>query len=122
MFDPDKGIRSWLYKIATNTVYDWLRKIRKDRDLFIIDDPNNPFETIDEKTSYTYQGKAAMKDLQDALEEIKPIYKSVLLLFYEEGLGYEEIAKALSLPPNTVKTYMRRAKLALYKEFEKTNG
>ncbi len=120
--DPDKGVRSWLYRIATNTVYDWFRKARKNQELFIVDDTDSPFETIDEETSYTYQARATIKDLQDALERIRPVYKSVLLLFYEEGLRYEEIAEALFLPLNTVKTYMRRAKVALYKEFEEING
>lgn len=121
-FNPARGVKSWLYKIAVNTAYDWLRKNGKSRECFIIDDADSPFETIDKNSSYTYQDKAVIKDLQDALERIQPVYKTVLLLFYEEGLRYEEIADALSLPLNTVKTDIRRAKSALLREFQKNNG
>ncbi|MBU6415078.1 RNA polymerase sigma factor [Patescibacteria group bacterium] len=120
--DPTKGMKSWIYKIATNTAYDWFRKNKRNRELFIIDNAGSPFETIDEHSSYTYQERATTKDLQDALERIKPVYKSILLLFYEEGLKYGEIAEILSLPLNTVKTHIRRAKSALVKEFQKNNG
>lgn len=119
--DVDKNFRAWVYKIATNTVYDWLRKKQKRQELFIIDDPNIQFETIDTQTPYQDMQKVERaKDVETALEKVRPVYRAVLLLFYWQGFGYTEIAHVLSLPLNTVKTYLYRAKHALKQELAQT--
>lgn len=111
--DPHQSIKAFIYKIATNTIYDLFRSRRQDRELFIIDNPETPFETISEETSYTTIEAAV--DIATALEKISPMYRSILLLFYKEDFSYEEIAGFLDLPLNTVKTRIRRAKEALRK-------
>ena len=109
--DPNLNFKAWLFKIASNTLIDWWRKRGEERELFLIDDKDSNFETIDEDFSYLKIETA--KDIADALEKIKPEYKVVLLLFYWQGFSYEEIASILSLPLGTVKTNLRRAKLAI---------
>lgn len=109
--DPEKSFRAWLYKIATNVTYDWFRKKGAHPELFIIDDPLAGFETIDEESTYLKIEKA--QDLLKALAGIKPIYRTVLDLFYHQGLSYEEVAQSLAIPLNTVKTHLFRAKRAL---------
>ncbi len=115
--DSEKNFRAWVYKIATNTVYDWLRKKQKRQELFIIDDPDVQFETVDVETPYQdMQRVERAKDVETALQKVRPVYRAVLLLFYWQGFGYTEIAHVLSLPLNTVKTYLYRAKHALKDE------
>lgn len=109
----DKNFKSWLYKIATNTVYDWFRKKKREAEL-LISDQEEYFETLEQEDAY--YNLETNRELETALNELKPIYKSVLLLFYKESLPYQEIAQALNLPLNTVKTYLYRAKQALKKE------
>ncbi len=115
--DSEKNFRAWVYKIATNTVNDWLRKKQKRQELFIIDDPDVQFETIDVHTPYQdMQRVERAQDVEPALQKVRPVYRAVLLLFYWQGFGYTEIAHVLSLPLNTVKTYLYRAKHALKDE------
>lgn len=109
--DPDKSFRSWLYRVATNTAYDLFRKRKGWRESFIIDDLERPYETPDSSSSYDTMETA--KDVEQALTRLKPTYRTVLLLFYKEGLSYEEIAGTVNLPINTVKTNIRRGKQAL---------
>jgi len=109
--DLQKSFKAWLYKIATNVVYDWLRKKQGKIELFTIDDGIHDFETIESDSSYINIESA--KDLEAALEKIKPVYKNVLLLFYHDDLSYQEIADALNLPINTVKVCLYRAKKSL---------
>lgn len=106
--NPDLNFKAWLYKIATNATIDWFRKNGKKSELFLLDDKESRFETIDEQFSYLRIETA--KEVADALNAIKPKYRTVLLLFYWQGFSYEEMASMLSLPLNTVKTYLRRAK------------
>lgn len=115
-FDSEYKFKTWIYTVATNTVYDWLRKAKKSKEMFIIDDPNNGFETIDENDSYNILENKELVD--NALKNIKPVYQSVIVLFYRDGLIYEEIAEVLKVPLNTVKTYLSRAKKALREELD----
>jgi RNA polymerase sigma-70 factor (ECF subfamily) len=124
--ESEKNFRAWLYKIATNTVYDfWRKKMGKveisfdklETFAFTNNEQNHGLET-----NYAYLPSVNMdsaREVEMALANIKPIYKAVLLLFYKEDLSYKEIAKILEKPINTVKTYIRRAKKALKDELEK---
>lgn len=49
------------------------------------------------------------------LESIQEIYKQLLLLKYELGLSYKEIALLLGMKEETIRTYLFRAR----KEFQK---
>ncbi|KKU13306.1 MAG: RNA polymerase, sigma-24 subunit, ECF subfamily [Candidatus Magasanikbacteria bacterium GW2011_GWC2_45_8] len=110
-FDQSKNFKTWAYTIATNTVYDYLRRKHRSRELFIIDDPESAFETIDEDTAY--------KEIEDkevvekALGSLKPLHQTILMMYYKDELTYEEIASHLRIPLNTVKTHLYRAKRAL---------
>lgn len=119
--DTERNFKSWLYKIATNTVYDWLRQKKRTPKIEPLDESELRFETIEAGGTYYYTGSTNDNDIEASLQKIKPIYKTVLLLLYREGLTYQEIADSLNLPINTVKTYLRRAKQDLKKALEK-NG
>ena len=110
-FDQNKNFKTWLYTIATNTTYDWLRRKKTRRELFVIDDPESNFETIDEFDAYKEVEDKEV--VEQALQCIKPLYKSILLMYYKDELTYEEIAHHLRIPLNTVKTHLFRAKRAL---------
>jgi len=116
--DPDKNFRAWLFKIATNCVYDWLRKKRRNKEILLLDDPQSSFETINEKDPYLNIENCC--DLAAAVAKIKPAYQSPVLLYYYQDFSYREIAKILSLPLNTVKIYLYRAKKELRRELTKT--
>ncbi len=112
--DEEKKIRPLIYKIAQNATYDWLRKKKKRKELFIIDNDKNPFETIDPLLPYyTIEKQEKRKEIQGMLAELKPAYRNVLTLFYQEEFSYQEIARVLNLSINTIKTHIRRAKEAL---------
>jgi len=49
---------------------------------------------------------------------LKPIYREVVILRYQEGLAYEEIAEVTGLPLGTVKTHLFRARKAMVAHLE----
>ncbi len=57
--------------------------------------------------------------LHAALDTLGPAYRMVITLRYVEDMSYEEIALALELPLNTVRTQLRRAKQQLKARMEK---
>jgi RNA polymerase sigma-70 factor (ECF subfamily) len=119
--DPRGNFKNWLYRIATNLAYDYFR--RKKRENLVSIDDENLSETIEAELSYTSLGQEiAVIDLENALIGINPHYKNILLLYYKEGFRYEEIAKILNSPLNTVKTHLRRARQELAKLLKNTYG
>ena len=103
--DPEKNIKTWIFTIATNTVYDFLRK-KKRKNEISLDEEN---ETISSVEAY-YPQEGLLSDVDKALGKINPEYKKALLLFYQQGFEYKEIADILLLPINTVKTHIARGK------------
>ncbi len=51
--------------------------------------------------------------VQRQVDRLPPVDQTVIVLRYVEGLSYEQIAEAMKLPLNTVRTRLRRAKLKL---------
>ncbi|CEH33449.1 sigma-70 family RNA polymerase sigma factor [Romboutsia lituseburensis] len=52
-------------------------------------------------------------DINNAIYSLKYEYKTVLILKYFDNLTIDEIATIMGVPSNTVKTYLRRAKIAM---------
>ncbi len=114
LIDPTRNFKTWLYKVATNTTYDWFDKNKRRRDIPLPTDDES--ETIGPQLPYYRVDKATSIDLELALAKIKPQYRSVIFLYYQQGFTYEEIAEIMKIPLGTVKTLLYRAKQALAKE------
>jgi RNA polymerase sigma-70 factor, ECF subfamily len=110
--DSSKSVKSWIYTIATNTAYDFLRK-RKRESTTELDDE---FETNTQHPAYysmSIEENIETKDVSAAIDRLDSLYRGPILLYYKDGFSYEEIAKMLSIPINTLKTRLSRAKKQL---------
>ncbi len=120
-FNEEYAFSTWLYKIATNSSIDYIRK--KKLNTFSIDKPiameesDYSFELPDT----TYQPdkniiqKQQSKLIEDAIEKLPEKYKRVIILRHSEERDYAEIAKMLKLPIGTVKAHIFRARELLNK-------
>jgi RNA polymerase sigma-70 factor (ECF subfamily) len=54
-----------------------------------------------------------LREIEAAVRELRPDYRTVFVLFHEQGLPYEDIAAALDRPVGTVKTWLHRARLEI---------
>jgi RNA polymerase sigma-70 factor (ECF subfamily) len=52
-----------------------------------------------------------VREIQDAIAELRIEYRSVFVMCHERGLPYEDIALAMEKPVGTVKTWLHRARL-----------
>jgi len=55
----------------------------------------------------------SLQALAEAVAHLPPAYRAIIALRYDAELSYQEIAEALNLPVNTVRTHLRRAKANL---------
>ena len=51
--------------------------------------------------------------LGTAIEQLPPLYRTLIALYHQQELSYEEIAQITSLPDGTVKNYLFRARKQL---------
>lgn len=120
--------KSWLYKIAVNYCREEVRKRKGSRAL--------PFDMIwnrDEEDSPAWESSAHSGDnperqleqreltdvLQEALLELNSDQREVVIMKEYEGLKFREIAEALNISENTVKSRMYYGLDALRKILER---
>ncbi|MDE2399670.1 MAG: RNA polymerase sigma factor [Patescibacteria group bacterium] len=106
--DPEKNIKTWIFTIATNTTYDFIRSKKRKRETSL-DEKTERNETIPNLEAY-YPREGLVSDVERALEQINPKYGEALILFYQQGFEYKEIAEILNIPINTIKTHISRGK------------
>ena len=112
-FDVTKKFKTWLYKIAINTAYSFLRKPQPEdleNYIGILESDDSPEEYVDRQLQ--------KERLEAALNCLEPRYKLVLDLYYKKDMSYEEIGTVLNVGLNTVKTRIYRAKQQLMVSFK----
>jgi len=118
-FDPTRKFSSWLFKIAHNSALDALR--RQGIETFSLDapigdsdePPELPADPAAENPLRRLVARDAGRALEAAIGELRPQYREILLLRFQEGLAYEEISEVLSIPLGTVKIHIFRARAEL---------
>lgn len=101
----ESSFKFWISKILINTAISTLNK-------------NSKINYVDIDTEIQEDIKIIIEervDIHNALELLKPEYKTVIILKYFEDMTIESISEVLDLPQNTVKTYIRRAKACIKK-------
>ena len=118
-----ESFKAWVYRIAHNSAIDYLRK-RKNVPLSVFEDEegenffeNNITDTKELPDEYAIRVEDK-KILDEAIKEISPKYREILILHYHEGLTFDEIGKIVNSPLNTVKSSHRRAVFSLRKILE----
>jgi RNA polymerase sigma-70 factor, ECF subfamily len=126
-FDERRAFRPWLYAIATNLVRNTYRA-RSYRDALSLDRPGGGEGGDEDAPSLVSRlagrgpqpGDEAERDesarqVRDAVGELPEKGRAALVLFYYQGLSYEEIGEALEIPVGTVKSRIHNAVARLAK-------
>ena len=120
-YNPEYKFSTWLYRIARNTAFDYLSKHMREM-------TNMPTTSINEEIAELKELPATMHNPEEDIinqqeydkwltniEKLKDDYRTVAKMNLIDNFGYKEIADALEMPLNTVKTKIRRAKAILLK-------
>jgi RNA polymerase sigma-70 factor (ECF subfamily) len=119
-YDPRYKFSSWIFKIANNHTIDHLRKKRLDT-VSIHGSPHATtsqeqqqtrvvVESGDETPEEYVENRELGSQIERAIGELRPEYRTVILLRHVEGYAYDEISSIMELPLGTVKTYLHRAR------------
>lgn len=115
------SFRAWLMRIVTNTVYDMLRKSKRQPTQPLLPENENGEEI--ESVSWLADPNASVQEtieqqefaseIYQMLDELPEAYRSVLTLIDICEMDYTEVAQSLNIPLGTVKSRIARARLQM---------
>lgn len=119
-FEARAQFFTWLYRITQNTVIDWARK-RKIRPGTEFNDelaaaPDAAAVTVphgDESPDRALENRELGHRIREALEQLSPEHRAVVLLKEVEGLSYQEIADTVGCAIGTVMSRLFNARKKL---------
>ena len=121
LYDEAYQFSTWLFRIGQNTAFDHISRRQRKAE-------NMPMQSIayDNDTSLDIPSEATSPEDSvinqeeydkwlTVIELLDGDYKKVAKMFLIDNFGYQDIADALGLPLNTVKTKIHRARQKLMK-------
>jgi len=128
-FDSRSAFGTWLYKIAVNECWDYLRKKKVRRLVYESDLSEEQVRKLDAIPEHGYGGASHKEDTARRLEQKQLVERllgelderdQMMLVMKEvEGFSVEEIGELLDLNVNTVKVRLFRARGRLVEMYRK---
>lgn len=127
-FKGDASFYTWIYRIAVNLAIDYQRREWRRP---IVDGSRGPGESMNDELVDRLGDEApgadpfqAAKDselrerVREAIDELTPDHKAVILLRELEGLSYEEISRVMQCSKGTVMSRLHYARKKLQKRLK----
>jgi RNA polymerase sigma-70 factor (ECF subfamily) len=105
-WDSSRPLKPWIMGIAINRCRTWL--VQRARRPEAVDYLQDMAMARPEDNSAELQ-----REIQAAVDDLRPEFREVFVLYHEQGQAYEEIAQVLQRPLGTVKTWLHRARLEI---------
>ena len=111
-YDRERKFFSWIYRVAVNESINWIKARRPHVELDeSIEHPRaNPAREFEELEEWRH--------LHEAILELEPNYRAVVILRHFVHFSYDEIAAILKLPEKTVKSRLFTARQQLREALE----
>lgn len=111
-WDPDRGLRPWLFRILHNNHVTRRRSVNRELHF------QRHFREPD-AVAAGQESSTELDGVRAAMAELPEDHRNALLLVAVEGLTYEEASKVLSVPVGTLRSRLSRARESLR---TRTNG
>jgi RNA polymerase sigma-70 factor (ECF subfamily) len=110
-FRENLALRPWLLRIATNSSLNALRGAKSVESLdYLLEDSPGAEPVSKTNLESEVENRILKEQLNQALNELKPIHRHIFLLRYQHDLSYEEISAVLEEPVSTVKSLLFRVR------------
>lgn len=127
-FDPAHPFAPWVLRIARNHCLDLLRRRLPAERVVELDAPRDdddarPRELADEKAKggeELLETAQRNRALEQAVEALPEKYRTVVSLFHNQHLSYQQIADVMGVPIGTVMTWLHRARAQLRKQLSQS--
>ncbi len=115
-YNGKASFKTWLYTIARNTAYDYLRKTTKKAEVSIEEYSSVIKDEEDLEKAYIKEERKIT--VHKSLNKLKPEHRQVLWLLYFEEFTTKECAFIMKKNIHSIESLSYRAKLALKKRLE----
>ena len=122
-WQPRSKFTSWLYRIARNLCIDekrryWNRLVQMDSQYATYNDsgPSSPLDKAEDENSDArdrFASKIDEETIKQAINQLSPEQREVIILNKYQGMSYIEIAEILGATPESIKQRAYRAHLKL---------
>lgn len=116
---PERQLRAFVFTVVANSARSYARKRRVWGRFFeSVSVAQEPAVRLSDAVADAVANTEAQQMLQwldSAVQKLSPAQRDVILLHAVAQLDHHEIAQALRIPLNTVKTHLRRARVELAK-------
>jgi RNA polymerase sigma-70 factor (ECF subfamily) len=110
-FDTTRRLSSWLFRIAHNAAVDAARRRRPPTVAIDAGDPAH--EPAGPDTGDPVERVALGRALATALASLRHDQRAAIVLRYEDGLPFEDIAHILNIPESTARSHVHRGRKEL---------
>ena len=117
MLDRSKNIKSFIYKVAVNTIYDVIR--HKNIEAAFRDFTRENYDVKPESTWHSVIYNEMVANVNDLVKLMPMQQGKIFKLSREEGFTNDEISKKLNISKRTVENQIYRAIIFLRKHFYK---
>lgn len=112
-FQQQSSFYTWLYRIATNTILDWMKR-RGRSPVQTVEDPELAATASDDHAVVRPESKIEEDEVvnitREVLDTLPEIFRTVLVMREFEDLSYQEIADVLEISIGTVESRLFRAR------------
>lgn len=114
--DPERPLEPWLYRMTANLACTWVKRQRWMRPI----DDFSDWLAGDTKQSPSHLAEISETWglLQDSLRKLPLNQRTVIAMFYINGLSLQEISDILETPVGTIKSRLHYGRLALKREMD----
>ena len=111
-FEGRSSFSTWLYRIASNLAIDWRRRETR----YVVahgEEAESELRKIPSGEGDSFRSLVrdeTSRKVREALKELTPEHREVILLREMEGLSYEEISEILNCPKGTVMSRLHYAR------------
>ena len=111
-FKFQSKLSTWIAQIAYNACFDHLRKKQ-----LVLDEVTEREEednsALSGETIFSMEQKELVFILNKGIQQLPPVYQTLITLYHKEEMSYTEITEITGLPEGTVKSYLFRARKTL---------
>jgi RNA polymerase sigma-70 factor (ECF subfamily) len=112
-FRFESAFTTWLYRITVNSAISTARKTARRRTRQVEFDDGIAVEDTRNATREAIEKEGNQEQVRSMLEALNPDQRACIVLREMEGMRYGEIAEALRININTVRSRLRRARETL---------
>jgi RNA polymerase sigma-70 factor (ECF subfamily) len=129
-FEHRSEMYTWIYRIAVNHVYNYLKRTRRSRWTSLLDkrvgeilaetdvEPGFPSAAPPATADRALEEAERADVVWRAIRTLPPKYQVPVVLYHYEGMSYKEIAEATGLSMSAVETRIHRGRKKLVKLLE----